>query len=432
MAITDAAVGGLAKILSRARRDLPREIPAATPQSPNGDTIYGTPRVLDRLSPGMAGRLPKGMAELAVYRTEDGEHFALIGAYGDRLASKLGSYGKPELDLNLNALAIQLDQTINILADMADWSREQRQLVAWLNRSRTDADRDCAELELVIWDDTAFRIPWELFWLTDPGHSPPGFLGTLLTITRWLEVGDSPFVQDFTMNPAPASGGVAAYIHEDMADDRTLFDGLEVEYSKDRMWGLLEGLLDERLPALAMVYAGCHGEFDGEFPRNARIGEVPLSRANFLADQGFGRLQYRRTLVFLNACASGPLGTDGKKLNDGAVRGFPKMFLAAGAAGVLATAAPIGNAFALGAADALIGRLKADPELSIAKAIRDLRREAARGLAVDVWQPGIIPWRKKANNARLLPILYWSLYLYYGSPRMAISFAAAGDPPATG
>jgi hypothetical protein len=166
MAISGAAGEFLNAVFSGRGKLNRREAAAEVTWTPNGDMPPTTRRPLKPLKPEMNGRLPKGMAELLVYPAGDSESFGLLGAYGDELAEPLGEAGRPGLDLN--SLVLQLEQPINVVMQMASWSREKRKLVDWLNQSRADAERNSTEFELVIWDDTGFRIPWELFWLRDP------------------------------------------------------------------------------------------------------------------------------------------------------------------------------------------------------------------------------------------------------------------------
>jgi hypothetical protein len=423
--------GGLLGAVRKGRGRLIKEAPAMAPWTANGHMPPMTPKVLAPLRPKMRWRLPKGMAALLVYRQGESERFELLGAYGHKQVEPLGGARKPGFDFN--SLAVQLEQTVVICLEMASWSREKRELVDWLNRARTDAERDSTDLELVVWDDTGFHIPWELFWLPDPlTPRPPSFLGALVTVSRWLTVTRSDIVHDFTKDLGQATGPVAAYVYEGakpgdgMGRDKQLLMDLRVEYA-DSMWDLLTSLRDLHREALAMVYAACHGEF-GDEPGASRLGGLLLESASMLGDAGFGRLHNRKTLVFLNACASGPVGEDRGRYNDGALRGFPKMFMETGAAGVLATAAPIKDDFAHEAARDLLELLRLNPRLPVARAVRDLRRIAADRLPDDIWRTGIPARQQEAANETLLPILYWFMYLYYGSPRMAISFAS-GDTP---
>jgi hypothetical protein len=429
MGIGEAAGGFLNAVFS-GRGKLTREVPTKVSWTPNGDMPAATPEPLVPLRPSMRGRLPKGMAELLVYPTGDSENFGLLGACGDKLVEPLGAAGRPELDLNSLALQLEREQPVISLPKFGSWSREKKELVDWLNRLRGDAERDSTELELVVWDDTGFRIPWELFWLSDPEkRRNPNILGALMTVTRWLTIRTSNIVQDFTKDPGQASGPIAAYVHKDMADDMQLFRDFEVEYANS-MGDLLTRLGDQNGAALAMVYAACDGEF-GDRPGQSHLGWLLLENANMAADYGFDRLHNRQTLVFLNACASGPVGEDRQTYNDGALRGFPKMFLETGAAGVLATAAPIENNFARQAAEDLFQLLRAKPSLPVARAVRELRQQAARSLDRRIWLSDIPAREQLEANKTLAAVLRWSMYLYYGSPRMTISFTSANTSPAS-
>ena len=431
---TVETTAGILNAVCKGDGKLSRQAPAQEPPTANDAIPPAAPLPLERLRPGMKGRLPKGMAELVVYPTGGGNSFGLTGAYGDELARELGGAGKPGFDYN--SLAIQLEQPVDSVTQVASWSREEGRLNDWLNRFTLDAERDPAEFALVVWDNTGFRIPWELFWLTDPDlRRRPNFLGALVTVTRWLDLRPLRFVQDFTQDAGRANGSVAAYLYEHpdpdvgMARDKELLRHFQVTY-EDRMSDLLTSLQSRDDAALALVYVACHGEFaDG--PGGCKLGGLTLESASMQADEGFRRLHDRRTLVFLNACASGPVGQDSGRYNDGALRGFPKMFLETGAAGVLATAAPIESDFAHQVARGLFERLRPDPGLPVAAAVRDLRREAVDSLPKGIWRTDISPRQLEAANATVQPVLYWFMYLYYGSPRMAVSFAPADDPPAS-
>ena len=81
--------------------------------------------------------------------------------------------------------------------------------------------------------------------------------------------------------------------------------------------------------------------------------------------------------MFLNGCHTGSVGIDLGTYNDDALRGFAKVFLRSGAAGVLATTGAVGRDEARVLADNLLKHLKSHPELSVAEAVRQLRRDAA-------------------------------------------------------
>ena len=92
------------------------------------------------------------------------------------------------------------------------------------------------------------------------------------------------------------------------------------------------------------------------------------------------------------------------------------MFLETGAAGVLATAAPIESDFAHQVARGLFERLRPDPGLPVAAAVRDLRREAVDSLPKGIWRTDISPRQLEAANATVQPVLYWFMYLLRLAP----------------
>jgi hypothetical protein len=380
---------------------------------------------------------------------------------------ELGVYGQPHLDLG--TLAAPGEGSMlprDILASMIVWSMSQDALSEWLDRRRRAHP---AKLELVIWDDTAFRIPWELFWLGSEVESeeasagPDGWLGALFTVTRWLTIkmAWSGRLQNFLQLPANADEGpVAAFIDPRMRHDALLLGEFQVEpaSSMERLFvdlkkkpltvaelagAELNGTdLNTVARPLAMVYVACHGEF-GDRLEDIRLGRFPLSRAYQLGGNGLRRLVDRSTLVFLNACRSGSIGIDTGMLNDGAQRGFAEVFLRARAAGVLATTGAVGDDLAHTVARDLFEELRSDPGLPVAEAVRRLREQAAILIAQEqeLESADLSPADQKAANSRLLPFVYRFMYVYYGSPRMVLSFisgtglpgtgdlAAAGEPP---
>jgi hypothetical protein len=270
----------------------------------------------------------------------------------------------------------------------------------------------------VIWDDTGYRSPWELLWLyTGPmSVQDEGWLGGLLTVTRWLSI-RTPWqevVRDYRSS-YDCTGPVAAYIDEQMAQDRALFAGYQVEPS-GTMYDLTQAL-NSAAGMLALVYVACHAEF-GDQVSECTLGHLRLVHADPMK---FRRLTSASTLVFLNACLSGSLGYDTKKFNDGVLRGFPEVFLRSGAAGVLATNGRVGDQLAFEMARELFQHLRDHPGTSVAEAVRELRASAARLTPAE-----LAAVKDTKANKQLLPLLYRFMYLYYGSPRTVVSPHADG------
>ena len=213
-----------------------------------------------------------------------------------------------------------------VVARMRRWSRSNHELTRWLH------ERRCAhgdELELVIWDETGYGIPWELFWLgTPPGSAlRPGWLGGLVTVTRWLSTHSAwSVVRDYA-SPHACQGPVAAYIADDMSHDEALLR----EFASESIGGVrgLPKALSAGAP-LGMVYIACHGTY-GSDEDDCHLDNVKLVMLDGGEDEVFARLASAATLVFLNACHSGRLLAD-EEFADQNLRGFSEVFLRSGAA----------------------------------------------------------------------------------------------------
>ena len=94
--------------------------------------------------------------------------------------------------------------------------------------------------------------------------------------------------------------------------------------------------------------------------RLSRSTSSPIGRATQFNDDLI-QLREQATLVFLNGCHTGSVGIDLGTYNDGALRGFAKVFLRSGAAGVLATTGAVGRDEARVLADDLLKHLRVAP-----------------------------------------------------------------------
>jgi hypothetical protein len=101
------------------------------------------------------------------------------------------------------------------------------------------------------------------------------------------------------------------------------------------------------------------------------------------------------------------------------------MFLRCGAAGVLATTGAVGKQEAGKVAGELIRLLAANRRLWVADAVRQLRADAA-GQMSPLMRAASSARERNTNNRQLRPLLYPSMYVYFGSPRMEMSLAGKG------
>lgn len=378
---------------------------------------------------GLERKFPAGMAELYVYRKEPtAEHrdrFGIRATCHCQPVQELPAvYGRPDLDFNRQVGPLGR-LPADFLRAMHTWSDNKGKLNTWLY---DHYHPEQARHELVIWDDTGFRIPWELFWLeADPDSGQvSGWLGAIETVTRWLTIDMSwpkrlkPF-----QDPYQSNGAVAAFIDTPMARDASLLVGFRVEPAADME--ILFKKLTTGTGELAVVYVACHGTFSDR-PRDCKLGDFTLERAIELIHLGsdLARLRDQPTLVFLNACNSGSLGIDEGTYNDEALRGFAEVFLRAGAAGVLATTGAVGMDAAHEVARDLLNHLRTFPDVPVAEALRRLRVRAWRGTDLALLKTKPTQANRAAADAVLLPLIDHFMYVYYGSPRMVISLARSG------
>jgi len=412
----DATPDGRKAFRFRVPRGAPRQMKTSPPEEDRDhDEELVRVRTVDRLShldKDTQRKLPHGMAELIVFPLDPKDLSKGFGLRGSSCCSRARDVhdpqrvnGEPKLSLD-REIAVGGTLPDLFVLRMNNWSDEQVILTDWLNERR----RRHGRLELVVWDDTGFRIPWELLWLppnSADGESAGNRLGAVATVTRWLSLrpsADAPGRVKTWLNSVPyqARGGVVYYIAAGMKHDETLFSRSMVEPATS-MRDLFTKLRT-RAPSseLAMVYVACHGEFSGNAD-DCVLGGFPLGLTTEL-NHDLIRVSERDTFVFLNGCNTGSIAMDRLDkgtYNDGALRGFAKFFLLSGAAGVLATTGAVRNDDAGYLARDLLACLKEHPELSVADAVRQLRANAAAEMTWDLFLDHPSPDAREQANEKL-------------------------------
>ncbi|MFF4116180.1 CHAT domain-containing protein [Streptomyces sp. NPDC001714] len=359
-------------------------------------------------------QLPTGFAKLSVQRAyADGrEAFWLIGHSGtqtmqlDSASARL----RPD-DLALHNL--RRGRPIppsEVLLGLARWSRTQEDLVAWINDLRAQHG---AELQLVVWDDTDYDIPWELLLLPDRRDRGliAGILGALVTVVRWTTIrraGTAPFGE-----PASCAGHVLGYYADRMRRDREVFENYVHQPHVGTPRTFLTDLSRRNLGA-GLVYMGCHAEY-GAHAHEVRIDALTWNRLDL---HPMSALEGGSTLVCLNACDS---ARSFRNLGQGedVLRGFAELFLRKGAGGCIAVSGKVGDDIAHLLVRDLVGRVCADPELPVAGALREFRAAAAVRL------PDPESWVDRLggdteNEREVLLVLYSFMFLYFGHPRTTL------------
>ncbi|MFF4621981.1 CHAT domain-containing protein [Nonomuraea jabiensis] len=357
---------------------------------------------------------PEGVAQLRVVRKRLGGE-VVFGVSGSCCCSRLPFHAPPEHGRPGLALATLMARDAKAggvapaetLHAMRAWSESKGPLVRWLNQLRGHHP----DLHLVIWDDTDFDIPWELLWLRpSPADGVAGgWLGAEVSVSRRTTL-DSEYARP--MDDLRCEGEIVGYVDE--ADAHIAADLRLLQEFGLRRFPTLRGLLgyleQAGLP-LAMVYVACHGEYATEGFRY-RLGGVPLGE---LSGHILARLTDAGGLVFLNACHSGRLIIE-ERFNDHTLRGFVKVFLASGAAGLIGTTGAVGTHTAKEVARSILEHLRRDPDTPVPQALRDYRRALVPA--------GLPPIDDIEANRRLLRTLYTFMYVYYGSPHTTVAFEA--------
>jgi len=358
--------------------------------------------------------LPGGMAVLMVNErpTFDNEPGFVLKGQCCALCGPLETaepYEGPPLELG-DLMTENGQLSAEIQEVMQYWSESMAELIIWLYRCK---GRHPSNFRLVIWDNTGYHIPWELFWLKDPPEQDPGWLGALLTVTRWLTPRDERQGRDY-WRAYRCEGPVAAYVDEGMDAHLDLLAALFDRVRRSPSMTQLADYLDVPQPdPLSLVYVACEGRFDDEAVGSG-LGDLPLASAS-----RFRRLRKpAQTLIFLNAAYSGAVGISRRRFRHPAVqRGFAHAFLQNGAVGVLAISARVepGDTYRL--ADDLLAYLKKHRDKPVADALRELRYEAWRASRCEP-EHALVPSEAAGQQPgdQGIPALYRFMYVYYGSP----------------
>ncbi|MEU5367347.1 CHAT domain-containing protein [Streptomyces sp. NPDC005925] len=305
-----------------------------------------------------------------------------------------------------------------VLRGIQLWSGNQPELVDWLNLIRA---RHGDALRLVVWDDTGYDLPWELFWLPDDPVRDlrGGPLGALTAVSRWTTVHDED--QELPREVGDCHGRVLGYLHQDMTDDGRVFD----PYTHRLHRCMTPFLRDLDTPAdrTGLVYLGCHGTYGDTVPRLS-LGDRTWAELN---GEPMAVLHRDRSLVCLNACDSGRF-VDNRAQGEEALRGFAELFLRKGAGGCIVTAGKVGDLEARRLVRRLVGEVAEHPYRPVPQTLRDFRARAVRefGSLADVPRVRDDDGRvDTTGQKRVLRLLYAFMFHYYGHPRTTLRLTTA-------
>ncbi|WP_430781761.1 CHAT domain-containing protein [Actinoplanes sp. G11-F43] len=354
---------GMAGIVRPGTRT-PSTAVAQRPSAPadTDDLVTSAPTELPA-TPGQVPRtLPAGTVLLRVIRQRDDlghecfrlelqtdREFASTGA-----AQDLRSQRRPEIRLSVAAARNEWTQ---ILRSINTWSANKATLHDWLGALRK---KHGTGLRLIVWDETGFEIPWELFVLRDAEH-------------RWLAAG----VELIRWTSANAGTGAGSVCHGPVLSFVDPSVGTVAEYfadwpyrQLDTMQQLIRSLTDDK-HEVGLVHVWAHGKV-GANGAEATLGGMTMD--DLLWDPMIA-LAGRRTLVLLNACGSAQL-MDDDRFNEQATRSFAQVFLESGAPGVVATVGEVGRDYSINLLNFLLRRT-AHGQRSVSQALLDYRARLA-------------------------------------------------------
>ncbi|ANS67906.1 hypothetical protein SLINC_5682 [Streptomyces lincolnensis] len=408
---------------SAARRESAAVLHLRRPSGPPSGTGSGPGRPYERLE--------DGCAVLRVVRAVGAggyDGYQLQGACGDlTVTCRTGPTRLMAPAVSLGMLQEKGEFPSETLRAIQHWSANQGELAEWINRIR---QRHGEGLRLIVWDDTGFELPWELFWVpADEQHGlGGGLLGALLVMARWTTVHGED--EGLPRETGPCRGRVLAYLHEDMTDDGSVFSPYD-HAVHDTMTPFLQAL-DLPMPddRTGLVYMGCHGTY-GEVVMRLTLGDRTWAEFN---TRDMHVLREDRSLVCLNACHSGrfvPNHVQGEE----ALRGFAELFLRKGAGGCIVTAGKVGDQEARALVRRLLKEVAARPDLPITETLRDFRARAVH----DFGTLAAIPTTRnddgqvdKVGQKRVLRLLYAFMFHYYGHPRTTLRLVAGEEHSAGG
>jgi CHAT domain-containing protein len=366
------------------------------------------PEVLAQFAADATIRAARGYALLTVQRSDDGQHFMLLGQHSENEQRiQIGEPGgRPDLSLG-NLAAPSGVSPEDVYDYMLEWSQGEASLINWLQQLRAEVGDD--ELRLVIWDTTGFDIPWELFYV--PGAEDPqrreGPLGALVAVSRRVAAhqgadNGSPYADHI------CRGRLLAFVDDTMLADRQFLERYSA--GEINLPGELLDQLDQAVDPLGLVYIACHGTYADELPK-LRLGDLRYFQINRYPLTALTR---SRAVVFLNACHAGRLLWDFRINREAS--GFASAFLRKGADAVIGPTGFVETGLAGRIAAGLLDQVARQPDQALASALTRIRAQIAQRVVGNL----------KPTEADLKELAYTFMYVCYGNPYATIELSA-GD-----
>jgi hypothetical protein len=290
------------------------------------------------------------------------------------------------------------------------WSVTKIALRKWLTELRHDHEHPLRRL--IIWDETDFQIPWELFFHETDNPEDCGWLGAHIEVIRWTTVHNETPADWSTGGPSTCHGPILGFIDPSFPSPGMLLSRYGYEPASTMQHLLVK--LDDTHREVGLVYVWGHG-IPGPNGEVATLAGMPMDRVELYR---MPALRHSRAVVLLNACGSAQLMHDDRFGEEGSARSFAEIFLRRGARAVIATSGKVGKI----ESHDFLQRLLSDAEdaaINLPAALLAYRAGLARGLPPD---PGDDP----AVQNKLKAFFNGFMYLYFGHPDTALRMLPPG------
>jgi hypothetical protein len=376
----------------------------------------------------LSASLPPHTALLKVVRARHGDRdaFQLEGYFGNKVwvsdPKDLRYQLQPGMMLSreLNHTAT-IDTAVKCYRYMLNWSAGKHALKNWIAMLRAAMG---SEVRLVIWDDTDFGIPWELFQLHPTGGADTEWLGAVVKTIRWTTVHDPARSDQFSaLMTENSEGGILYYEDAGLVADLKYSFGAQEQpglVPKNDMKDLLAELADKS-KKYGLVYVRAHG-VHGDSLDTATLAGVRLGDFEGYA---LPVLKESRAVVFLNACNSATNVCDAYYA-DGLNRNFAEVFLRQHASAVIATLAEVPVRSSWGLANTLLQRAYGEG-VNVPEFLRHRRAVyfgEVRRLVHSKGIPSNGESLTREQKAAIQGFMYVSVFAYFGHPDAMLRLGA--------
>ncbi|MGW7260260.1 hypothetical protein [Streptomyces sp. NPDC054834] len=358
------------------------ERPAVPRDEPDGVRRPAETARLDVQDAPLSEQLPAGTALLRVtsrpyagkpnYRLDFHYQGTTVSANDD---DDLQRRRPPDLGLpRLAELAVEIGWRDTYRRVKGWWKTEPTLIrwVDWLERAENP--------KLVVWDQTAYEIPWELLYrqriggaaVMSAADGTGGWIGARLPVIRWTTVWNGIRAERYDPPRKDCRGGVLVYEDEEFRAEHDGVGRHEV-LPRSRRMEELRPRLEDPYTAFGLLLLRCHGNYSKD-PEKFLLGDASLAA---LSDEWqMPALFETGAAVLINSCVSARTAED-HRYNSAVPCTFAEVFLRWGAGAVVATLAEVSKADAHDFAARLLTQAAGGP-VNLAEALTENRAYHAR------------------------------------------------------